>query len=418
MGCVCLSGFVTGFFGRVNMKNWYCRLTSQGALCHTVFPAGANTPGVWGAFRAGCSRRSPEHTPARTGSVRFSGAGRSLPEGSPAAFRLCAPRWPREGSPGRTPPAGRGKRLQAGRRTDRGGRGARSRGAGEAVRGSAERVKGRWRGRLAVGSEHVQIETASILRASVTGTLHLPPAAGHPWTPVRTRAAAGRGGRAAAPGAARGRCPHGHPAGGARGPRRPPRSPAARGMRCPGRRAGMAPGAVGFAFWRREGRAAPGGCRPERDKGGRAAERQLPRRRRAPRGQRAACVALSRGAARPPQVRPRRPPAAPRDGSAVGIEGVLLGAPDPGCEVFGALGEQGGRVVEIGGACHWIVLFPHRKERNISKHLIVLISVKLYSRQGEIALNEPSVCRAELGGGGWLWSVQWLFCNLVNYSCV
>ncbi|XP_061854741.1 transmembrane protein 229B isoform X2 [Colius striatus] len=35
--------------------------------------------------------------------------------------------------------------------------------AGEAVRGSRERVKGRWRGRPAVGSEHVQIATASIL---------------------------------------------------------------------------------------------------------------------------------------------------------------------------------------------------------------------------------------------------------------
>ncbi|OPJ83067.1 hypothetical protein AV530_010492 [Patagioenas fasciata monilis] len=53
------------------------------------------------------------------------------------------------------------------------------------MRDSRERVKGRWRGRPAVGSEHVQIAPASIPRASVSGTLHLPPppAAGHPWTP-------------------------------------------------------------------------------------------------------------------------------------------------------------------------------------------------------------------------------------------
>uniref|UniRef100_A0A672V6Y7 XRCC3/RAD51 homolog 2 helix-hairpin-helix domain-containing protein n=1 Tax=Strigops habroptila TaxID=2489341 RepID=A0A672V6Y7_STRHB len=89
----------------------------------------------------------------------------------------CAPgepaAGPREG-------AGPAPRREAGR-----GPGRRRRPvAGEAVRGSTERVKGRWRGRPAVGSEHVQIATASILRASVTGILHLPPpAARHPWTP-------------------------------------------------------------------------------------------------------------------------------------------------------------------------------------------------------------------------------------------
>lgn len=119
MGCVCLFAFVTAFFGGVNMKNSYCRLTSQGALCHVVFPAGANTPGVWGAIRAGCSRRSPEHTAALTGRVRLSGAGRSLPGSSPAAFRLCAPRWPRQGPPGR-PPACGPREAAAGRRESAG----------------------------------------------------------------------------------------------------------------------------------------------------------------------------------------------------------------------------------------------------------------------------------------------------------
>lgn len=91
-------------------------------------------------------------------------------------------------------------------------------------------------------------------------------------------------------------------------PGRPPRSRAARGMRCPGRRAGMAPGALGFAFWRPEGRAAPpGGCRPERDKGGRASG-SFPAGGgpRGAGGQR--CVAPSRGAAQPRQAGPRRPP--------------------------------------------------------------------------------------------------------------
>lgn len=131
---------------------------------------------------------SPEHTPHRQGLLlRESGPFPGLPHRPQAPCPAMAPgglSGPREAA--------------AGRQGD----------AGPALPGSAERVKGRWRGRLAVGSEHVQIETASILRASVTGTLHLPPPAGHPWTPVRTRAAPGRGGPAAAPGAARGRCPH------------------------------------------------------------------------------------------------------------------------------------------------------------------------------------------------------------------
>lgn len=201
----------------------------------------------------------------------------------------------------------------------------------------------------------MQIETASILRPSVTGTLHLPPAAGHPWTPVRTRAAAGRGGRAAAPGAARGRCPHGRPAGGAPGPRRPPRSPAARGMRCPGRRAGMAPGALDFAFWRREGRAAPAGRAPAGARQRRAAERRLPRRRRAPRGHRAPACRPLPGSGAAPQARPRRPPRL-LGAAARGVSRACgSGAPDPGCEVFGALGKQGGRVVEIESAFHCTV---------------------------------------------------------------
>lgn len=112
MGYVCLFIFVTDFFGGVNMKDWYCRLTSQGALCRFVFVAGGNTPGVWEG-----QGRSPERTPARTGRVRFSrDAGPSLGAAPPPSGSV-----PRDG-PGRArragpPLAGRGKRLQAGRRT-------------------------------------------------------------------------------------------------------------------------------------------------------------------------------------------------------------------------------------------------------------------------------------------------------------
>lgn len=59
-------------------------------------------------------------------------------------------------------------------------------GGRQAARSSRERVKGRWRGRPAAGSEHVQSAAASAPRASGAAALRLPPpAAGRPWSPVR-----------------------------------------------------------------------------------------------------------------------------------------------------------------------------------------------------------------------------------------
>lgn len=171
----------------------------------------------------------------------------------------------------------------------------------KAVRGSWERVKGRWRGRPAVGSEHVQIATASTLRASVTGALRLspPPVAGHPWTPVRRGPAAG-GGRGGRPAPARD------------APRLPAASPRPE-MRRPGRRAGARHYRFRFvgggSLHRRAGAAPParreavgypGGRRSRADKGGggggarsrplpgAAVESRDPERRRRCRGMRSA----------------------------------------------------------------------------------------------------------------------------------
>lgn len=113
------------------MKNSYCRLTSQGALCHIVFPAGANTPGVRGAFRAdthlsthrpvpagsgspGEAGPSPEAPLPRSGSVPRDDPGRARRAGPPA----CGPREPaagrREGA-GPAPWGGGGSARQCGK---------------------------------------------------------------------------------------------------------------------------------------------------------------------------------------------------------------------------------------------------------------------------------------------------------------
>lgn len=131
----------------------------------------------------------------------------------------------------------RSRRYRPGTRVPPGGR--------QAARSSRERVKGRWRGRPAAGSEHVQSAAASGPRASGAAALRLPPpAAGRPWSPVR-RWGRGGGDGAAAP---------------ARLPRRqrPAASPrpGARGCAARGGRRGLQPPVS--LCWRRE-----------RDKGGR-----------------------------------------------------------------------------------------------------------------------------------------------------
>lgn len=156
----------------------------------------------------------------------------------------------------------------------------------------------------------------------------------------------------------------------------------------------------------------------------------LPARRRAPRGapgRRGRGPGPGRGVSPPPGQRgraarpegaaspgggrrPRRPgPAAPRSPSGRGASRLfvffLLGSPRPSWEVLGALGEQGGRAVETGAAFRCKApLFLEKS--GAFRSIFVLISVKLYPRKGEVDLKQPSVCRAELGGGGWLWSFR------------
>ncbi|XP_053837014.1 transmembrane protein 229B isoform X1 [Vidua macroura] len=99
------------------MKDSYCRLTSQGALCHIVFPAGANTPGVWAGQGAPDAHLST-HRPAAAGSGSPGGAGPSL--GAPPPRSGSVPRH----GPGRArrtgPPACGPREAAAGRREDAG----------------------------------------------------------------------------------------------------------------------------------------------------------------------------------------------------------------------------------------------------------------------------------------------------------
>lgn len=163
----------------------------------------------------------------------------------------------------------------------------------KAVRGSWERVKGRWRGRPAVGSEHVQIATASTLRASVTGALRLspPPVAGHPWTPVRRGPAAGGGARRP-PGTCPGRAPA------------PGGLPAA-GDAPPGAEGGCP--ALPLSVCRRGQPAPPGRGRASRSEGGRGVPGWAPvsgrQRRRRRRGPQSPPPGSGRG-----EPRPRAPP--------------------------------------------------------------------------------------------------------------
>lgn len=114
--CVCLFVFVTDFFGRVNMKNSYCRLTSQGALCHIVFRPEPTLQGVWvgqgvpdahlstqrpapaGSRSPGEAGPSPGAPPPRSGSV---------PAVAPGGLAGPAPRL-RAGRSGSKPAGGRG----------------------------------------------------------------------------------------------------------------------------------------------------------------------------------------------------------------------------------------------------------------------------------------------------------------------
>lgn len=201
---VLLFVFVADFFRGVNTKPPDRGLPSQAALPHRA-PSPEQTPRACQELleQAAPATHLSAHPPAPAG-PRSPGEARPPPRAPPppGLGSVPLPRWSRQAFGGDPPPptsaADRENRLHL-RGRARGRRpGARLAGAGppppppppvvgEVVRGSRERVKGRWRGRPAVGSEHVQIATASILRASVTSTLHLPPppAAGHPWTPVR-----------------------------------------------------------------------------------------------------------------------------------------------------------------------------------------------------------------------------------------
>lgn len=109
----------------------------------------------------------------------------------------------------------------------------------------------------------------------------------------------------------------------------------------------------------------------------------------------------------PPRAGPRTPPA--------GVQRVLLARelPTPAAEFAGLWesvveGLLKSEVLFTGPYFNFFFFFSPTKRRETSRNMffLYLISVKVYSRQGEIGLNEPSVCRAEVGGGGWLCSVQ------------